>query len=178
MSLIKFQGKFLFYIIHWLVTFRLIIHWLVTFRLNSDQMPPVLRRWSSFHPKWWYLLIILIIDNGSWHSRAMHFMRVDVVDSPFITLHVCCASVSIRWAVMLLLVSSCLPSYPGYFREPHWKSMGLPEICRYVRSLKKSRVLYRLLIWSYHYGIWQGDGSTINRYLAASRPEGPFTNMV
>ena len=22
------------------------------------------------------------------------------------------------------------PSYPGYFREPHWKSMGLPEISR------------------------------------------------
>ena len=23
-----------------------------------------------------------------------------------------------------------LSSYPGYFREPHWKSMGLPEISR------------------------------------------------
>ena len=23
-----------------------------------------------------------------------------------------------------------LPSYPGYFREPHWLSMGLPEISR------------------------------------------------
>ena len=146
MSRIKFQGKFLFYIIHWLVTFRLLIHWLVTFRLNSDQMPPVLRRWSSFHPKWWYLLIILIIDNGSWHSRAMHFMRLDVVDSPFIALHVCCASVSIRWAVTLLLVSSCLPSYPGYFREPHWKSMGLPEICRVnwqaCEIYKKNRECY------------------------------------
>ena len=31
---------------------------------------------------------------------------------------------------------SYLSSYPGYFRVPHWKSMGLPEISRVTRQLR------------------------------------------
>ena len=29
-------------------------------------------------------------------------------------------------------IKSYLPSYPGYFREPYWFSMGLPEISRVI----------------------------------------------
>ena len=54
-------------------------------------------------------------------------------------------------------VAAELSIYPGYFREPHWKSMGLPEISRVTwqlcgrrRDIAGSR--YQGLLTSTHTG--------------------------
>ena len=38
--------------------------------------------------------------------------------------------------------SAYLPRYPGYFREPHWKSMGLPEISRVTWHFCVCRLMF------------------------------------
>ena len=56
------------------------------------------------------------------------------------------------------LMSHTCQGYPGYFQEPHWKSMGLPEISRVIWQLHVSEYSYTsgvyitlLFIWF----IWQ-----------------------
>ena len=40
--------------------------------------------------------------------------------------------------------NACLSGYPGYFREPRWKSMGLPEISR-INAVMLQRLLIQSL---------------------------------
>ena len=60
------------------------------------------------------------------------------------------------------MIHGQLSSYPGYFREPHWKSMGLPEIYRHwaywrltARSCEVSKLRDSGLYFFNHSKIWQ-----------------------
>ena len=54
---------------------------------------------------------------------------------------------SLWWVLMLINIQTVthtayLSSYPGYFREPHWLSMGLPEISRVTWQVLCTYIVY------------------------------------
>ena len=55
-----------------------------------------------------------------------------------ITLDISGRPIDIQWGSRKYPGDAYLPSYPGYFRKPHWYSMGLPGI---------SRVTWQVCIW-------------------------------
>ena len=71
---------------------------------------------------------------------------------PCRTFHPWCPCIKTR---CLWLKWAHLLSYPGYFREPHWKSMGLPEISR--------------VTWQ----VWVGDSGFPSGHLQPPRRRNP-----
>ena len=83
------------------------------------------------------------------------------------------------------ITDAYLPSYPGYFRGPHWFSMGLPEIsrvtwqvCIWWSAFLKSFACYTLS-FKRNDGRLAGDGIKIILGIRANVNiyRGPFTEM-
>ena len=55
-------------------------------------------------------------------------------------------------AQTVIKTKTYLSSYPGHFQEPHWKSVGLPEISRVTWQLRLKdfpKLLWQMNIWKF-----------------------------
>ena len=76
------------------------------------------------------------IRKWNWLTNGQWFWAL--ICSLLLTWQSCCNNNRVAGGLMhhnAHVTSPCLSGYPGYFREPHWILMGLPEISRGIEQV-------------------------------------------